>query len=97
MPSAGERIGPYELLRRLGGGAFGEVWLVRHLDLRVERAMKIPTDPDYVKQLRLEGQIQFDLKHPNVVETLELDSWHTPPYFVMEYVEGQDLRRQGVH
>jgi serine/threonine protein kinase len=61
MPSAGERIGPYELLRRLGAGAFGEVWLVRHLDLRVERAMKIPTDPDYVKQLRLEGQIQFDL------------------------------------
>ena len=93
MPSAGERIGPYELLRRLGGGAFGEVWLVRHLDLRVERAMKIPTDPDYVKQLRLEGQIQFDLKHPHIVETLELDSWHTPPYFVMEYVEGQDLRK----
>jgi len=93
MPSAGERIGPYELLRRLGGGAFGEVWLVRHLDLGVQRAMKIPTDPDYVKQLRLEGQIQFDLEHPNIVETLELDSWHTPPYFVMEYVEGQDLRK----
>ena len=94
MPTEGERIGPYELLRKLGGGAFGEVWLVRHAELDVERAMKIPTDPDYVKQLRHEGKIQFSLKHPSIVETVDLNTTGDPPYFVMEYVEGEDLRKR---
>ena len=94
MFSEGDTVGAYELIRRLGGGAFGEVWLVRHMDLGVERAMKIPTDPDYVRQLRQEGKIQFQLHHPNIVETAELNTRHDPPYFVMEYVEGQDLRKR---
>ena len=90
----GEVVGQYELVRRLGAGAFGEVWLARHLDLRVERALKIPTDPDYVRQLRHEAQIQCAVDHPNVVETHELYLRHDPPHFVMDYVEGQDLRRR---
>ena len=85
-------IGPYELVRRLGAGAFGEVWLARHLDLDDLRAMKIPTDPDCVRQLRKEGRIQFGLRHPNIVQTLDLNTRHEPPYFVMEYVDGEDLR-----
>lgn len=94
MPHEGQVIGTYRLLRKLGGGAFGEVWLVKHTDLEVERAMKIPTDPEYVKQLRREGKIQFSVRHPNIVETVDLNTSHTPPYFVMEYVEGEDLRRK---
>ena len=93
MFSEGDTIGAYELIRRLGGGAFGQVWLVRHVDLGVERAMKIPTDPDYVRQLRQEGKIQFQLHHPNIVETAELNTMHDPPFFVMEYVKGQDFRQ----
>ena len=94
MFSEGETIGVYELIRRLGGGAFGEVWLVRHMELGAERAMKIPTDPDYVRQLRQEGKIQFQLGHPNIVETVDLNTMRDPPYFVMEYVEGSDLRQR---
>ena len=94
MFSEGDTVAAYELIRRLGGGAFGEVWLVRHMDLGVERAMKVPTDPDYVRQLRQEGKIQFQLRHPNIVETVDLNTMHDPPYFVMEYVEGQDLRKR---
>jgi len=92
MPTEGQQVGPYELTRKLGAGAFGEVWLVRHRHLGAERAMKIPTDPAYVKQLRLEGKLQFELDHPNIVHTFDLDPDHNPPYFVMEYVEGESLR-----
>jgi len=93
MWAEGQMVGNYQLLRKLGEGAFGEVWAVKHTELDAVRAMKIPTDPDCVKQLRKEGKIQFELKHPNIVETVDLNTHHDPPYYVMEYVEGEDLRK----
>ena len=33
MLTEGQTIGQYDLIRRLGGGAFGEVWLAKHADL----------------------------------------------------------------
>jgi len=94
MPIEGQKAGRYELVRKLGQGAFGEVWLGRHTELGVERAVKIPTDPDYVRQLRKEGRIQCGLKHGGIVETVDLDTESDPPYFVMEYVEGTSLRER---
>ena len=92
MPQQGDAIGPYELVRRLGTGTFGEVWLARHRDAEVERAIKIPTDPGYVEQLRRESRLQLLLEHPHIVHGIELDLGHDPPYFVMEYVQGANLR-----
>ncbi len=41
----GVRIGPFELIRSLGRGGMGEVWLARQADGRIERAvaLKLPT------------------------------------------------------
>ena len=95
MPHEGQPIGPYQLVRKLGGGAFGEVWLAQHREWADRQcAIKLPTDPDYVAQLRREGNIVHHLRHPNVVEAVDIDLRHDPPYFVMEYVEGQDLRKR---
>lgn len=88
----GDTIGPYELVRQLGAGTFGEVWLARHLDLHAHFALKIPTDREYIRQLRREGAIIHSLKHPNIVEIQHIDTRHEPPYLAMEYIDGGNLR-----
>lgn len=93
-PAIGDRIGPYVLEERIGQGGFGEVWRARHSVLEEKVvAAKIPTEDGYIGVLRREGIIQHRLKHPLIVEMLDIDIDHDPPYLVMEYVEGGDLRK----
>jgi serine/threonine-protein kinase len=81
-------IGPYALERQLGRGTFGEVWLAIHQDLGERRALKIPTDPRYVQQLRREGKIIYSLQHENIVRGCDMNTLNDPPYVAMEYIEG---------
>ncbi|MDP6958377.1 MAG: protein kinase, partial [Planctomycetota bacterium] len=83
MPEAGQRISSYLLLEKVGQGGFGEVWKARHHTAEETVAVKIPTDPEFVEQLRREGAIQRVLRHDHIVQTLELDASADPPYFIM--------------
>ncbi|MCK6457311.1 MAG: serine/threonine-protein kinase [Phycisphaerae bacterium] len=92
-PRAGDRVSEYVLTERLGTGAFGQVWKATHHIWRDRVvAIKIPTDPQYVQNLRHEGVALHGLEHPNIVRALGLDPFADPPYFVMEYVDGCSLR-----
>ena len=91
---AGEIISNYRLERLIGTGGFGEVWLAEHVDLSTKVAVKIPTMLEYVKQLRSEGRIQYDLNHPNIVKIIDLNTSNNPPYCVMEFVNGENLRQR---
>ncbi len=93
MPEAGQRISSYLLLEKVGQGGFGEVWKARHHTAEETVAVKIPTDPEFVEQLRREGAIQRVLRHDHIVQTLELDASADPPYFIMEFIEGRSLRQ----
>ena len=90
--SPGEIISHYRLLHLIGVGGFGEVWQAEHSDLATRVAIKIPTLPSYVKQLRAEGRIQHDLEHPNIVRIVDLNTLHNPPYCVMQFIDGRNLR-----
>jgi serine/threonine protein kinase len=91
----GDRISEYILVERIGQGGFGEVWKAKHEVLPDKIvAVKIPTDEHYIKQLRSEGIFQHTLDHPNIVKTLGLSVTSTPPYFIMEYIEGESLRER---
>lgn len=92
--ATGEIISNYRLERLIGVGGFGEVWLAEHVDLSTQVAIKIPTLIEYVKQLRAEGRIQYDLEHPNIVKIIDLNTSNNPPYCVMEYVDGENLRQR---
>jgi serine/threonine protein kinase len=93
MAQADQRISEYVLEVKLGGGAFGEVWRAHHhvwADQLV--AIKIPTDPDYVRNLQREGAAIHGLVHPNIVRAIGFDPYASPPYLAMEYVPGTSLR-----
>jgi len=90
----GARISEYVLEERLGTGTFGEVWRGRHhvwSDVLV--AVKLPTEPEYVRYLQREGVVVHGLKHANIVRVLGLDPYAEPPYLVMELVTGPSLRQ----
>jgi eukaryotic-like serine/threonine-protein kinase len=94
----GRRLGNYELIRELGRGGMGAVWLARRADRQFEKlaAIKIlkrGTDTDeVVRRFQTERQILARLEHPNIARLF--DGGVTDeglPYFVMEYVDGKSV------
>ena len=90
------RLGPYELLERVGKGGMGWVWKARHTRLDKLVALKflrphLTSDPESIKRFEREMRAVGKLEHPNIVRATdagEADGFH---FLVMEYVEGQDL------
>ncbi|PWU11177.1 MAG: hypothetical protein C5B51_03080 [Terriglobia bacterium] len=100
LPAAGERIGPYRIVRLLGRGGMGAVFLAARADDEYlkEVALKVMR-PVYdsgtlLGRFRAERQILADLDHPNIARLL--DGGAAPggqPYLVMEYVPGVTIDR----
>jgi serine/threonine-protein kinase len=89
----GARISEYLLEQCLGAGAFGEVWQARHHIWESDRvAIKLPTEPEYVRFLQREGVVVHGLRHPNIIRVLGLDPYADTPYLIMELVKGPSLR-----
>ena len=95
---AGERIGPYELLRPLGAGGMAEVWLARRADgaFRREVALKLPLQMQQREQLAqrfaLECDILASLEHALIARLYDAGiAENGRPYLAMEYVRGEVL------
>ncbi len=92
---AGERLGPYELLRPLGAGGMGEVWLARrdHGGYTREVALKL-LRPDLASssvraRFTREGRLLAQMSHPNIAQLLDAGSDELGRlYLVLEYVDG---------
>ena len=93
MTHQGQRIGEYLLDEKVGQGAFGEVWRAHHHVWTDQlAAVKIPTHPEYVKNLRREGIAMARLDHPNIVRPLGFDPYADVPYLITEFIPGTSLR-----
>ncbi len=89
----GARVSEYILLETVGSGSFGEVWKARHHIWEDQVvAVKVATDAQYVRNLQTEGVTIHGLRHRNIVRAMGLDPYASPPYLVMEFVDGPTLR-----
>jgi hypothetical protein len=89
--SPGVALGPYHLVRELGRGAMGTVFLA--WDPRLERQVAIKVLHDESAQLIGEARLMARLSHPNIVAVHEVAEWQGRLVLVMEYVDGLTLRR----
>jgi serine/threonine protein kinase len=91
-------IGEYELLRPLGQGGMGIVYVARQLDVGREVALKqllpgaMAIDPDSAERFLREARVAADLVHPNVVTVHDFFSHEATAYIVMEFAERGSLR-----
>lgn len=90
-------LGRYQILRPLGVGGMGTVYLCEHTTILKKFAVKVLSNelsqrPDHVDRFLREARASSMISHPNVVEIT--DFGQTPagaPFFVMEYLDGEDL------
>src|SRR5579884_1544561 len=89
--------GRFTLIRLLGRGGMGEVWLARDGRLEEQVALKfLPPDvrenPPMLEHLRLEVARSHRLTHPNIVRIFDFHEPAGEPAFIsMEYVDGPSL------
>jgi serine/threonine protein kinase len=87
----------YKIVRLLETGGMGVVYLAEHMLRGKMRALKflsteLAHDPKLMQRFRQEAQIE--LRHPNIVEVIDLEQAEDgSPFITMEFVEGPDLRK----
>jgi len=90
-----ESIGHFELVSRLGIGAFGSVWKAHDIELDRTVAIKIPRrgqlDPIGEEQFLREARVAAQLRHPNIVSVHEVGREGDILYIVSDLVRGVSL------
>jgi serine/threonine protein kinase len=96
----GRSLSGYTLMREVGRGGMGSVFLAERSDQTFHRRVAIKLilppagSPDVIARFHQERQILASLDHPNIAKLLDAgvteEGW---PYFVMEFVEGRPIHR----
>ncbi|MGH9258363.1 MAG: tetratricopeptide repeat protein [Acidimicrobiales bacterium] len=94
----GERVGPYRLVREIGRGGMGTVYLAERADAQYQASVAIKfarggfAAPELERRFRAERQFLAGLTHPNIARLLDGGTTSEgTPYLVMELVEGEPI------
>jgi serine/threonine protein kinase len=94
-----ESIGPFQLLRELGRGGRGVVYLARHQKSQKLVAVKVLSlsvlpSAVAIERFRREARAAAKLEHPAIVKVTEIDQDLGRPYLVMDHVDGRNLAEE---
>src|SRR3984885_2698734 len=89
-------IGSFKILRELGRGGMGEVFLARDTKLDRQVAIKslpahLATDPDRLARFQREAKVLASLNHPGIGAIYGLEEAAGHQYLILEYIEGETL------
>ncbi|KFE68239.1 hypothetical protein DB31_7476 [Hyalangium minutum] len=89
------RIHQYELIRQLGSGGMGTVYLARDTRLGRRVAIKLlqTQSPSFTQRFILEARATARCSHENIVIIYEVGEVHGKPFMVLEYLQGQPLQK----
>ena len=95
--AAGQRVGPYEVTRKLGQGGMGVVFLARDARLGRSVALKLlhsslTQDANRVRRFQQEARAASALNHPNIITIYEVGQLAGQDYIAAEFIEGPTLR-----
>lgn len=97
MLSSGQCLGHYEVIKPLGKGGMGQVYLALDIQLRRKVALKLlsstcTNDVDRVKRFEQEAQAASALNHPNIVTIHEIGQTESLRFISTEFIDGETLR-----
>jgi eukaryotic-like serine/threonine-protein kinase len=102
-PRGGERVGAYVIVRELGRGGMGTVFLAERADGQFEKQVAIKIlnrgadTAEILRRFRAERQILAKLDHPNIARLLDAGTTDDGlPYFIMDYIVGAPVTRFAV-
>ncbi len=93
----GRTLGGFQVVRKLGTGGMGQVYLARQLSLKRPVALKLlkadlTKNPTALKRFEAEAHAVAKLNHPNIVQVYEFGEHDGMRYMALEFVEGRNLR-----
>ena len=93
----GDTIHHYKILKKLGEGGMGQVYLAEDTELRRKAALKFlssefSSDVEVKARFKREAQAAATLNHPNIITVYEVAEVEDETFRAMEYVEGSSLK-----
>ncbi len=93
----GKQISHYKILKKIGQGGMGQVYLAEDTQLDRKAAIKFLTpefsrNQDVKERFRREAKATAALNHQNIVTIYEFGDYEENPYIVMEFIDGESLR-----
>ncbi len=97
--AAGQQIGHYEIIRLLGEGGMGEVYVAQDRKLHRRIALKLlpacfTTDAERLRRFEQEAHAASALNHPNILTVYEIGEADSSRFIATEYVDGETLRQR---